>query len=822
MAHIAKRLLVIGIIATALWGGYTVDYSLSQFTFYKDKGFDRIRGFEPVGKPGAPELPAVYLNYIIPSNTKVESIIVSQSNTNQVYGEYLIYPAQPPHGPGETLAWVPPDTVIYNSNALFPDDFIRVISHGIMDGARIVTIEIRPIQYAPASKKLLLVRNIHFEFCLGSESAPELRAKIRGKYEQFVYDAVLKAVVANDYEIPTYYQKPQVVEENMVLAPPPHPELFAPAVIIAPTDFFDAFQPYADWLIDEGIRAILISPQTIYLYWGGRDNAERVRNYMKECYKYGGTYFIFGGDDYTVPVRYGIPKDYPSQLITELDSIPCDLYFSDLTGDWDCDYGPNNGDGYWGERTDDDADCFSEVFVGRITAYTVDEVENWVTKALHYEKTPGVQFDKVLWINDQFYNGPAHGKFPSYFTHKDDNMYPADIALYDIDAGYGFVNLNCHGNIGDFSPYTIPSGGRNTIYSWWPTPPSQTRAGLNWLTNVNKYFFVYAICCHSGAYDQYAKAQWYEEGSDTCVADAFVDAYLYNHQGMPGPFGACAGVFNTRTPYASPTWNYIQEYYYDAIFKHPEEQINTTYSYLGVAQAIAKAMYAPLWSIDWQHRNAAYCPNLFGSPVTETWTKTPGNMMVTHPTLIPTGVQNFTVTVRIYTIPPTPLQYAKVCLNKTDDIYEVGSTDANGQVTFSITPQYGGPMKVTVTRFHNIDTYYAQYRPSQTFCEVMPAGGGGGQSAGSNIIAPEHLCITWMPTLFKDGATIRYGVPEKNKIDLTVYNILGARVSTLRNEKFVPGYYEDMLDARDLASGIYFIVLRQGDDKVSKKFLLIK
>jgi hypothetical protein len=799
-------------------GGYTVDYSPSEFSFYKENGFDRVKAinFALIGEPGTPELPAVYLNYIIPSNTKVESLIVLQSNVNQISGEYLIYPAQPPHKPGETLPWVPPDTLIYNSNALFPDDFIRVINHGIMDGARIVTIEIRPIQYYPASKTLLLVRNIHFEFCLGSENTPELRAKIRGKYEQSVYDAVLSKVVANDYEVPAYYQKPTLVEENQIgtLAPIPG----APGVIITPSEFFGAFQEYANWMTDQGIRTIMLTPEYIYsVFPNGRDNPEKIRLYMQWCYKYaGGTYFIFGGDDYTVPVRYGIPRDVPPWDPEENDSIPCDLYFSDLSGDWNFD-----NDDYWGELTHDDADCFSEVFVGRITAYTVDEVENWVTKALHYEKTPGVQFNKALWINDIFYNWPAHDKFPSYFTHKDDNRYPADAALYDIDAGYGFVNLNCHGNIGDFSPHTY-AGGRNTIYSWWPDTASQTRAGLNWLTNINKYFFVYAICCHSGAYDQYAKTDpYYLYGSDTCVADAFVDAYLYNHQGDIGPFGACAAVFNTRTPYAA--WNELQTYYYDALFRQPEDQDDdTVYSYLGVAQAIAKAMHAPFWSVNWQNRNGAYCPNLFGSPVTEAWTKTPGNMMVTHPTLIPTGVQNFTVTVGTYTIPPTPLQYAKVCLNKTDDIYEVGSTDANGQVTFSITPQYGGPMKVTVTRFHNIESNYAQYRPSETFCEVMPGGGGGGQSAGSNIIAPEHLCITWMPTLIKEGTTIKYGVPEKNKVDLTIYNILGARVSTLRNEKLVPGYYEDMFDARNLASGVYFIVLRQGNEKVSKKFLFIK
>jgi hypothetical protein len=748
----------------------------------------------------------------------VESLVVLQTSVQQIAGEYLIYPAQPPHKPGETLPWVPPDTLIYNSNTLFPGYVAHVIGHGEMDGARIVTIEIRPIQYLPASRKLQLMHNIHIEFCFAMENPPELRAQLRGKYEQSVYDAVLKAIIANDYEISAYYQKPQVVEENQVLAPPPHPELFAPAVIIAPAVYHEAFQPYADWLTEQGIRAILISPQTIYLYWGGRDDAEQIRNYMKECCKYGGTYFLFGGDDYTVPVRYGIPYDviFPYEP-GESDSIPCDLYFSDLTGRWNSD-----NDDYWGELTHDDADCFSEVFVGRITPYTVEEVENWVTKTLHYEKTPGVIFDRALWINQipDFYNEPAHDKFPLYFVHVDVDNGFADEALAEMDNGYAFVNLNCHGNIIDFSPYTMPSGSRNTIYSWWPTPPSQARAGLNWLTNINKYFFVYAICCHSGAYDQHAQTD--EDASDTCAADAFVDAYLYNYQGIEGPFGACAGVFNTRSPLSA--WNKIQEYYYDALFRHPEEQIDTTYSYLGVAQTIAKAMYAPYWNTSGGYRHGAYCPNLFASPVTEAWTKTPGNMLVTHPTIIPTGVQtDFTVTAKTTALPPAPLPYAKVCLYKPDDIYEVGSTDANGQITFSITPEFSGPMKVTVTRFHNIESDYDQYRPSQTLCEVMPAEEGGGQSASSNTVVPEHLCITLMPTLVKDEAKIKYGVPEKDDVvGLTVYNVLGAQVRALRNEQLVPGYYEDRFDVGDLPNGVYFIVLRQGEDKVTQKFLLVR
>jgi hypothetical protein len=69
---------------------------------------------------------------------------------------------------------------------------------------------------------------------------------------------------------------------------------------------------------------------------------------------------------------------------------------------------------------------------------------------------------------------------------------------------------------------------------------------------------------------------------------------------------------------------------------------------------------------------------------------------------------------------------------------------------------------------------------------------------------------------------IKYAVYTQTETELSLYDITGSRINVLKQKKLVPGYYEDMLDARDLASGIYFIVLRQGNEKVSKKFLLIK
>ncbi|MGB9722104.1 MAG: C25 family cysteine peptidase, partial [bacterium] len=287
-----KIAILIGVSVVLLWGGYTVDYPATTFSFYKQQGFDRIKApkFSLRGEPGTPELPAVYLNYIIPPNAKAESLIISQFQFVQIPGEYYIYPAQPPRIIGETVHWVPPDTLIYNSDSLFPGEFVKIIGDGIMDGARIVTVEVKPLQYRPKTKRLYLVRPIGFEFVFGPNNLPEVRARVRGKYEQAVYDVALRSVVENDNEISVYYQKPAIVEEEQLGSFAPFP--VGPAIIIAPQEFHSAFQPYADWMTDQGIKTYLITPQTIYTYFPGVDNAEKVRNYIKYCYENaGGTWF---------------------------------------------------------------------------------------------------------------------------------------------------------------------------------------------------------------------------------------------------------------------------------------------------------------------------------------------------------------------------------------------------------------------------------------------------------------------------------------------------------------------------------------------------
>lgn len=82
------------------------------------------------------------------------------------------------------------------------------------------------------------------------------------------------------------------------------------------------------------------------------------------------------------------------------------------------------------------------------------------------------------------------------------------------------------------------------------------------------------------------------------------------------------------------------------------------------------------------------------------------------------------------------------------------------------------------------------------------------------------LTISTFPT---DGClTFRYRVLFEGEIEISIYDITGSRCALIKRERASPGSYQERIEIKGLTSGIYFLVLRQNNEQVSKKFLLIK
>jgi len=122
-----------------------------------------------------------------------------------------------------------------------------------------------------------------------------------------------------------------------------------------------SFLPLLEWKELKGLHCKTALVEEIEATGTGLDLPEKIRNYIRDCYLSEGTqYVLLGGDDDIIPARgvFGEVGNYLDH------SMPCDLYYAALDGDWNSD-----GDSVYGEPNDGvgggEVDLLAEVLVGR-------------------------------------------------------------------------------------------------------------------------------------------------------------------------------------------------------------------------------------------------------------------------------------------------------------------------------------------------------------------------------------------------------------------------------------------------------------------------
>ena len=92
----------------------------------------------------------------------------------------------------------------------------------------------------------------------------------------------------------------------------------------------------------------------------------------------------------------------------------------------------------------------------------------------------------------------------------------------------------------------------------------------------------------------------------------------------------------------------------------------------------------------------------------------------------------------------------------------------------------------------------------------------------SNAPPTGFLLAQNYPNPFNPTTTIRYGLPSRAKVTLTVFNTLGQQVSVLQNGEQNAGYHELRFDGVNLPSGVYFYRLQAGTFVETKRLLLLR
>jgi hypothetical protein len=78
------------------------------------------------------------------------------------------------------------------------------------------------------------------------------------------------------------------------------------------------------------------------------------------------------------------------------------------------------------------------------------------------------------------------------------------------------------------------------------------------------------------------------------------------------------------------------------------------------------------------------------------------------------------------------------------------------------------------------------------------------------------------PNPFNPSTTIRYALPQRSHVTLTVFNTLGQQVAELVNGDVDAGIHDVKFEGSNLASGMFFYRLHAGDYVATKRLILVR
>ncbi len=569
-------------------------------------------------------------------------------------------------------------------------------------------------------------------------------------------------------------------------------------VIITSSTFAPYFQPLADWKNEKGIRTRIITLDTIYANYTGYDNAEKIRNFIKDMNTtYGTMYFLLGGQcDYEngeeiVPRRNAFVFQSGAGYYTDEDTIISDLYFADLDGTWDGD-----GDHTYGE-TSDNVDMYPDVYVGRAPVKTTSQVQNFVNKVLAYEKSPSTS---ASYLKDSFHPqgnlwDTNHGtSMPDTMVQFDPADWTHTFMREDIE-GVSESSVNSEFNNGYHLVHFVGHGNEYGVYYNNGSSTMMNTSDADNLSNgFSKLSIVTSIACFSGAMDEAGSSADYD-----CFAEHLVNA-------TNG--GAVADLFNSRYG-----WGYSQpegalgpsgeqsKYFFRAFHQ------NGLYI-LGQAWANMQSSMVPDAQNDNYFRWCLYERNLFGDPTLEMWTDIPVQIVMSVNADSILQGQDTTITVTVSDA-KAPVQGAVVTLLQKFQgdsyyIYMVDTTDASGIASFTVNAAETNDIVITATK-HNY--LYAQHTVT-----VVPTTGIDDQ----NHITSSNISL--VSNVLHNSVVIRYAVPSSQEISLRMYNINGRLVKSY-TERVSAGTGMLKLRVDDLREGIYFLRVKSRDINMINKVI---
>lgn len=93
---------------------------------------------------------------------------------------------------------------------------------------------------------------------------------------------------------------------------------------------------------------------------------------------------------------------------------------------------------------------------------------------------------------------------------------------------------------------------------------------------------------------------------------------------------------------------------------------------------------------------------------------------------------------------------------------------------------------------------------------------------GSSLVPDQFFLAQNYPNPFNPSTTFKFSLEEAGQVDLSVFNVLGQKVSTVIAGKLDAGQHEVTWEGEQFSSGVYFYRLTTPTNTETKKMMLLK
>lgn len=532
------------------------------------------------GKVGSPGMPCRYITFSVPfksSDFKVKATVLKTFERKMTR---RILPVQKPISTAyiNDADFTMPDSAVYGKDAFCLDTIAKIVGEGYMHGDNhFVTVEVAVANYNPVTSLIDIFTSVAVELEYNENAGGMALVPISRNNQALSVDEreQVKSLVVNANQVEGFASHD--IESRSAISPDGSIGFIGDSLlnklpidslqqcdkkyaelassnefeynIITSESLLPAFKKIIALKRQRGYYAGAVTIERILAqsaFNGGdkmgqsviADSAGCVREYLKYAFRRGTRYVLLGGNAPYCPFRYGYSSNYrkgykpsPSDSVG-CDNfigqkVPSDLYFSNLTTNWNVD-----GDEFYGEYGVAKFDYSPQLYVGRLLAKSQEEVNNYSDKLKKYELLPDSSADYSGYgkmLGSQCYIKYWSGSNSNTYTNEliktlanwgifnerklmsqedADNPTGGDI-ISEINAGkYGMLSFNVHGTPMTFSVTNLKNNGNvvlaeNNKYPYRKELFSLADGdnGLDCLKNKDNPCVLYSIACTTMPYD---------------------------------------------------------------------------------------------------------------------------------------------------------------------------------------------------------------------------------------------------------------------------------------------------------------------------------